>query len=426
MPEDAVLETPAGLETPAEETAVEEVEQPEGEATELGEETEGEEGTEEAAEEEADEEGTQEVIPDGRKMPDGLKKAIASLKATSPEAAKQIKGLYYSEQAYREVFAKPEEAVAAKTLIEEIGGTEGIQQIQAERQEWNEIDQAYAEGKKEFVTSLAESSPEAFLKTAPHVINEFASRAPEQYQYYANNVAYNTVLAEPGVQAGLQALSQLHAQLTEAPWAQQAIASVVNGIVGLKEKAAQFEQKRSSVDPEREKLQQEKSQFEQQRRGDFEGRVATNAENYLKEKMQPEIDRVIAGRKIDPEAMKGYQKMVNDEVARRLGDIPGFADKLEAHYRTGDQKKAEEYIQAQYNRILPEAAKVIAPFLRNIAPGKPKPGTPAAVGKTPSAGEVVLKEMPDNSAFDWSKTTVADVIQGHGILKNGKRASGWA
>lgn len=359
---------------------------------------------------------------DGRKMPDSLKKAIASLKATSPEAAKEIKGLFFSNQEYRNAFPKPADAIAAKTLIEEIGGQDGIQQIQAEREEWNQIDQGFAEGKKEFVTGLAEGNPEAFLKTAPHVINEFAARAPEQYGYYANTVSLNT-LANAGL--SIDALAGAYQRYADNPQAQAIIAEVHNALVGLKEKTTQFEQRR--MDPREEALKQRETEFDQKRRADFEGGVAEKAEKYLADKMQPEIDRVVAGRKIDPDAMKGYQKMVQDEVQRRLGEISGFADKLEALYRTGDQKKSVDYIQSQYNRILPEAAKVIAPFLRNITPGKVvKSGGKAEPGRVASAGEVVLKEMPARSAIDWSKTEVADVIQGHAYLTNGKKATGWA
>lgn len=426
MPEEAVLDAPAEVEAP-QEGAIEEVEQPEGESTELGTETEGDE-TPEGEEGTETEEPAEEVAADGRKMPDGLKKAIAALKPTSPEAAKQIKGLYYSEQAYRSAFAKPEDAVAAKTLIEEIGGAEGIQQITAERQEWNEIDQAFAEGKKEFVTSLAESSPEGFLKTAPHVINEFAARAPEQYAYYANNVAVNTLAAAGISISGLTAAYNKFGDGTgkETP-AQTIIAEVYEALNGLKQKATEFETKRNAVDPREQQLKQRETQFEEQRRADFEGRVADQAETYLKTKMQPEIDKILAGRKVDDVVMEDYRGKVKAEVERRMGEIPGFADKLEAHYRTGDAKKSVDYIKAQYDRIVNDSAKVITPFVKNIATGKPG-AKPAVNGitRTPSAGEVVLKEMPDNNAFDWNKTTVADVMQGFGVLKNGKKASGWA
>lgn len=409
-------------------------EQFEGESNELGETTEtegneegteGEEGAETEGESEGEVEPKEELTADGRKMPDSLKKAIAALKATSPEAAKEIKGLFFSNQEYRTVFPKPADAVAAKALIDEVGGQEGIQQIQEERQEWNQIDADFAEGKKEFVTSLAEGNPEGFLKTAPHVINEFATRAPEQYAYYANNVAINT-LAGAGI--SLDGLKQAYHAYKDKPEAQAIIAEVHNALAGLKEKATEFEQKRNSVDPEREKFKQEKTQFEQQRRADFETRVDDDAEKYLADKMKPEIDRVINGRKVDPEAMKGYQQMVQGKVMEKLAAIPGFKDKLEAFYRTGDQKKSIEYITSQYNRILPEAAKVIEPFLRNIGAGTklitPKNGV--APTTQASAGEIVLKEMPDWDKFDQTKTTVADVMQGFGVLKNGKKARGWA
>lgn len=369
---------------------------------------------------------TEEPAPtDGRKMPDGLKKAIASLKATNPEAAKQIKGLFWADQEYRAAFAKPADAVAAKNLIDEIGGQEGIQSIQAEREEWSQIDSAFAEGKPDFVKGLAEGNPEAFLKTAPHVINEFQARAPEQYQYYANNVAINT-LAATGIT--IPNLAAAYQSYKDNPQAQAIIAEVHNALAGLKEKATAFETKRNSVDPEREKLNQEKAQFESQRRANFESGVAEKAEKYRDEKIQPEINRIIGNRKIDEAAMKGYQKMVQDEVARMLGEVPGFEKNLDAHYRTGDAAKSEAYIKAQYNRILPIAAKVIEPFLKNIPAAKgPTPGAKTATpGKPAGAGEVVLKEMPDYSQIDFTKCTVADVMQGKAVLKSGKKATGWA
>lgn len=421
MFEETVVDAPAE-ESPVDETSVDET--PVDDAPEADDASADSEGIDDASEEEeAPEEAPVEEVPaDGRKMPDGLKKAIAGLKATSPEVAKQIKGLYYANEEFQKAFPTPADAITAKTIIEEIGGPEGIQEIQAEREEWGQIDRDFAEGKKEFVTSLADNNPEGFLKTAPHVINEFAQRAPDQYQYYANNVALNT-LSNSGLT--IDNLASAYHRYANNPEAQAIIAEVHNSLVGLKEKAAQFEQKR--MDPREEQLKQRETKFEQERRADFEGRVANDAETYLSTKMQPEIDRVIGGRKVDPEAMKGYQSMVKAEVEKRLGQIPGFADKLEAHYRTGDAKKSLDYVQKQYNRILPEAAKVIEPFLRNIAPAKAKAAAAAPVaGKSAAPGEITLREMPDYSQIDFNKCTVADVMQGNAVLKNGKKASGWA
>jgi hypothetical protein len=422
--ETAILETPE-IDTPELE-GTEEVEHSELPVPEVeGEEEPGEEDDLDTPDEAEEEDpNAPPPVADGRKMPDALKKAIAGIKATNPEAAKAIKGLYWSDQEYRSAFPKPADAVAAKTLIDEIGGQEGIQTITAEREEWSQIDRDFAEGKPEFVKGLAEGNPDAFLKTAPHVINEFATRAPEQYQYYANNVAVNT-LASAGI--SLDGLAQAFHKMAENPQAQAVIAEVHNALAGLKEKATQFEQKRT--DPREEALKQKETAFEQKRRADFEGSIASQAEKYLGDKMQPEIDRIVGTRKVDPEAMKGYQEMVQAKVMKMLGEIPNFENTLEAHYRTGDASKSVAYITSQYNRILPIAAKVIEPYLRNIAPSAARPvvnGKPAQAAKPAGAGEVVLKEMPEWDQIDYSKCTVADVMTGKAVLKNGKRASGWA
>jgi hypothetical protein len=429
MPDEMVMDTPAEVvdETPAESTELgEEAEPVEDETEEQGDETEGDDSEEESEGDE--EEPVEPAAQDGRKMPDGLKKAIAGIKATSPEVAKQIKGLYYSDQEYRSAFPTPLEAQAAKGLIEEIGGPEGIQEIAAEREEWRQVDADFAEGKKEFITKLAEGNPEAFLKTAPHVINEFASRAPEQYGYYTNRLTLNT-MANAGF--SLQNLRAAYeARKDSDPGAAGVIAEIYNAMHDMNQKAAEFEQKRT--DPREEQLKQREQEFETKRRADFETGVAGQAEKYLADKMKPEIDRIIGNRKIDPEAMKGYQDMVKAKVNELLAAVPGIEDKLEAYYRTGDASKSIAYIQSQYQRLLPQAAKVIEPFLRNIQASAQKAATKQTGTRQASSepGTVTLKEMPEWHQLDpaWRARpeSTAELMEGRAVLANGKKATGWA
>lgn len=427
MPEDALLEAPAiddaALGNTGEDDQTIDATPVDGETVEG--EVEPEESQDSSEEEEQQATPGIDDAPDGRKMPDALKKDFAALRAVNSEAAKKMKEIYWKGQEYGSVFPLPADAIAAKQFIDEIGGQDGYKELQAEREEWGNLDKAYAEAPADFVKSIAENNPDAFLKVAPQAINEWAQRAPGQYAYYANTVTLNS-LANAGI--SVEGLASAYSRYADNPQAQAIIAEVHNSLLGMKEKTSQFEQKRSSVDPERTKLQEERSRFETERRGAFENGVASRAETYLTEKLQPAMDRVINGRKIDPDALKGYQKMVKDEVMSRLAAIPGFADKLEAHYRTGNAEDSVKYVQTQYDRILPEAAKVIAPFLRDIKPGVKAPTTAAGIpgAKPAAAGEVTLREMPDHSQIDFNKCTVADVMQGKAVLKNGKRASGWA
>lgn len=427
MPEEsAVLDAPA--EIPAESTdlgeALEQQDAPEEPAEDPVEDS--EQADDEADSESPDDEEApaEPVAPDGRKMPDSLKKGLAALKAVNPEAAKELRGLYFANQEYRSIYPTVAEAVQAKTLIEEIGGTEGVQQIAAEREEWGTLDQQYADGSKDFVTSIAEANPEAFLKVGPHVINEWATRAPEQYQYYAQSLTVN-MLKNAHVP---EQLSAAYHAAADNPALQAQIAGVYNSIVDMHEKSQQFAQKQQSVDPERQKFTQEKQQFEQQRRASFEEGILSQTKTYLAGKMDAAIKIVAANRTIDSEALPHYQQMINTEIERRLAQIPGFEAKLEAFYRTGNAAESAKYIQAQYDRILPDAAKVIAPLVRNLgpAPVAKKPAAAPVQGKPAVRSEVTLRDMPEWKDIDFSKCTTADVANGWAILKSGRKASGWA
>lgn len=431
--DEMVMDTP---EIEAPETGAEEVEQPDTDVeSEVeqpdeeveGEETEGDEPSED--EEEAEAKEGEQTQPDGRKMPDREKKAFKALKLIDPESAKVMKGIYYAEQEYRQTFPTPMEAQAAKGLIEEIGGPEGIQEIAAEREEWQQVDRDFSEGKPEFVKSLAEGNPEAFLKTAPHVINEFASRAPEQYQYYSNRLTLNT-MANAGF--SLQNLRTAYEARKESdPGAAAVIAEIYNSMYDMNQKAAEFEQKRT--DPREEQLKQDREKFETERRAAQEQTMSIQTDKYLEEKMQPEIDRIVGNRKVSEATMNDYREKVKAQVQKMMAKIPDIEKKVEAWYQSGDNAKFLNYIQSHYNRIIPDATKIIDQYVRDIPQSAQKtPAKQGTVAKSqPSeAGTIKLKEMPDWHELDptWSSTieATAMLMEGKAKLKNGRWATGWA
>ena len=420
MPVDEMIAEEPVVETEASEPVEEAADIP-AEADTAGEAEPAEEQEEEQGEE-TEEEGTEEAIQDGRKLPDAIKKGLSQLQKLNSPVAKELRRAYMQEQQYKSTFPTPQEAIQAKGFIEQIGGPEGLQELQAEREEWQEIDQSFAEGKPEFVQGLAASNPEAFQKIAPQVINTFAEKFPSEYRAYQDIVAANVVMSIPNIEPALNDLVELHKQLGEYPQFQRAIANVVNGIVGLNDKKTEAQTKR--VDPREEQFKQKETQFEQQRRGDFEGQVYNEATSYLQKAMQPEIDRIVAGRKVSEATMKDYQAKVASAVAEALAKVPGFEKQLEANYRTGDRARSVKYITDTYNRILPEAAKVIDPYVRDIPAAAPAKGASATRGATRTASEpgvVMLKEMPDPKELMQTPTMTRDMMLGHGTLKNGKK-----
>lgn len=389
-----------------------------------GEESEGDEGSEEEPAEEEEEKPVEVAPADGRKMPDALKKGLAALKSSNPEAAKLIRAQFFQNADYKAAFPTPADAVALKNQWDEIGGADGVAMIQEERQEWAAVDQAVAEGR---AADLLKDNPELLTKNAVGVVNEWAKTAPEQYGYYQNLVTANK-LESLGLQSGL---AELHAYLKDAdPAAAKYVAGLHDKIVDVREKAMQYEQKRT--DPREEALKQKESAFEEKRRADFETSVATEAESYRDKAIEKAITGLLNGRKAEPDQMKHYVKLVREEVGERLGKIPNFDAQLEAQYRTGNRQASVEWINKQYDRILTsgKAADVIAPLLRNINPQKtntqkPANGTKPASKGTGEPGTVTMRDWPDHNQIDWNKTTSADYAQGKAILTNGKRASGW-
>lgn len=392
-----------------------------------GEESEGEEESEEDSEPE-EEEKPAEVVQTGRNMPDALKKGLAALKGSNPEAAKLIRAQFFQNQDYKALFPTPAEAAALKTQFEDIGGLEGIKQIEEERQEWAAIDAAVAEGK---AADLLKDDPELLTKNAVGVVNEWAKTAPEQYGYYQNLVTANKI-ESLGLQSGLSSAYDYITNTDPANLDPKALAAHIanlhDKIVDVREQAMKYEQKRT--DPREEALKQKESAFEEKRRADFESSVATEALSYRDKVIDKAIEGLLNGRKADDAQMKHYRKLVSEEVGERLAKIPGFEAQLEAQYRTGNRAEAVSWLNKQFDRIINggKAADVISPLLRNINPQKT--AVKSAGGKSASKtsndpGSVVLNDWPDHDTIDWSRTTSADVAQGKAILLNGKRASGW-
>lgn len=386
---------------------------------------EGEESEEPEGEQE--EQQQQSAAQDGRTLPGPLKAAISAVKQSNPEGAKMIRATYFENQQFKQNFATPAEAATIKATLEEIGGTEGIQQIQQEREEWAEVDRAVEEGR---AAELLKDNPELLTKNAVGVVNEWAKTAPEQYGYYQNLVAANK-MESLGLQGGL---AQLHAYFKDTPpeqWDPKGILGFIGGlhdkIVDVREQAAQYEQKRT--DPAKEQLERDRAQFEDQRRADFEGQVASEAETYLSGAVDKAIDTLLNGRKVDDDARAIFRKEVTSEVWKKLGATQGFERQLEALYRTGDRAKSVAWIKQQYDRILGpgKAADVIAPLLRNINPQRTttqgnKPAQKETQRSSSEPGVVNLREMPDWDQVNWSKTTTADYAMGKAVLTNGKQA----
>jgi hypothetical protein len=402
---------------------------------------------EETSEEEQPAEEVEPPSPDGRKLPDDVKKAIKAIQATNPNAAGKIRDGLFELQAIKAVFPTVGDAATAKEFIESVGGPEGLQSLRSDLDAWQAIDQAYAEGSPDFVKGVAESNPEAFAKMVPNAVNLWAEKNPDLYGIYANSVAVNTLMGQPGVEAGLGTLQELHNLLANPEWMQQsgpaavpfiqrAIASVINGVVGLRERASELQQKQQQKpDPKIQQFEQQKQQWEQKVQQEFEADLTSKRDAYILDKAKPWIEQATAGLNL-PEGFRDIidEKLPAEVISRlaKLGDFDQRLDSLEktrngkdalAHYQRGIDKiiqAATETVTKRYTRGATPAAASQKPPVVSAKPVVPLPVAKATVRST---GPLQLKSPPDMGQIDRAKTPNTDFLLGRAVLKDGRQVT---
>ena len=303
-------------------------------------------------------------------------------------------------------------------FVSEIGGREFVEQAKTEISEWNALDQAFTEGKPDFVKQIAQGDPEAFEKMVPFAIQELASVAPEQYQHIMARVMVNT-FDGVGLTNALRGLLQ-----TAGEGAKAHVQEIIDWVESFRQTASKIPEKK--IDPERQKFDQERQQFAQKQ-----------AEMLVKSVDADSIrhrDSVIA-REIKPfgdwDTMDGDRKgavaaWISQRIGKQLQADKGFLNRRDTLIANGDREGLAKLEQSKLDelvpKLVPSAAKV---FGVTKAAGKtqekPKPGVVTAKPK----GVTILSKAPSADQIDRFKTKPEDIFKNQAVLKNGTRVQ-WA
>jgi hypothetical protein len=130
---------------------------------------------------------------DGRKQPDGLKKRIASLRSqadaeTDPVAkaailadAKELNNKVGKVGAYEQLYPTVREARESKTLIDSLGGRDGLIKQQETIARVQQIDNELQSGNPAAIEALWKEAPEGMVKLAPMIFDRLAKDNPAEY-----------------------------------------------------------------------------------------------------------------------------------------------------------------------------------------------------------------------------------------------------
>jgi len=390
-----------------------------------GESAEGAEGEGEAGEGAEESDGS-EFETDGRKIDDKTRKALAALKKVDPDSAKVAAEAYFRADAYKKVFPTVHEARGAKATIESLGGQEGIQAIQTEVSDYrNEITQ-FAKGDAALIQNLWDANPEGVELSTAASIEMIGSKDPEMF----DRVIAPAMVARLEKAGLYDALPKLAALIKDGK-GQAAydllldVSKFFDNAKALKTKQIEL---KSKENPERAKLDQERSDFEKQKTQEYEGRIASNANTLNNKAMSKVVESFFKEMKLPQEGRRDFTQSLQSRVWAAMKADKPFQMQARAIQKKGDASETAEFIAEKFQELLPG---IFRTYRNSLYPNyaRIKKTIPAADGAekkvngAPPAKNIAVAQgmRPKHSDVDWDKTSTIDWIQGKATLVNGKK-----
>ena len=436
-----VTETPVGIPeaTPGGEEPAEGA--PEGEIAE---------GEEPAPEGEGEPEADEDF--DGRNIDDRTRKALAKLKKIDPVATKELANTYHrTQRIIRDTGSKTlSEAVnkvaANVAVIESLGGHEGIQNLQSEVNDYRTEITQFAEGDPALPAQLYESNPDGLVNSVSASIDLLATKDVERFKT-AVRPAVVARLKQAGLMSTVQSIAQLiiDGKGQEAYDLVQKVGNWVQNEESLQKKTVDA---RAEKNPEREKLDNDRKQFNQEKAQAYDQRIGTDVNQLNNESMKLVVEPFFKEIKlIDPRGRRKFVQAVQADIWEAMRLDKTFQLQANAIKNKGDAKETAEFLNQKFAELLPthfrlnrnalypayKPAKKVVPITKangtnsgaatNGAPPPPKPAAaPVTNGSMIRLAAGQRPRFDDVSwASDGGKTTDVDWIRGYATLKNGKR-----
>ena len=293
---------------------------------------------------------------------EAVKKALEKLRESDPETAKLLRKEFFKQdqdiRGYRESFRTPAEAVAARDLIESVGGETGITEMQGEVKEYATELSKMAEGDTSVVDDLARDFPKGLVRLAPHALARLKQIDPATY---AQRVAAPGTVDVLNMTAGsLGGSTPLHAidRLIEliADGKQEA----ANGMAkALKQWAADVqayartaETRRMELDdddPAKKALDTERAELHTEKQRIFTSQVSTAIMARLNRVVEQHLGPYLKKAKLTPQQRKSTNNAVRNRITKMLEKEPAYQRPFKAALEKGDVRAIERLVGSWAN-----------------------------------------------------------------------------
>jgi hypothetical protein len=366
-------------------------------------------------------------LGDGRTVPSKWKKLFDQ--AAKAGLGKEAKQLYFAQQRLAKVIpGGVNAAIQLAKDVEEIGGVDGIRQLQDDIAVYQQDAEAFESNPAQWVETGFQENPDAALKSFAHSLDYVAEHHPEHYDHLMAKVIVND-LSNLDVRAMYTALKSLKDNPEAQKLAQQ-LAEYYNSRLETSNKVPE-----KKIDAAAKKLTEREKAIEKREMETRYSDVNRDAFPALK----ASVNKVLAAEakkigidlaKLSKEYPGEWRDALNDIHKRVMqGAIKDtrFIDKYFALVKANDLKRALKAINEKHDQLVPDAVRA-ALAERGLFRGKKKPNATSDKGNQNSGGSgnatqgwLKVSKRPENSAINWSKTTQAMQLDGKYILKDGKK-----
>lgn len=382
--------------------------------------------------EQTDGAAAKEAQSDGRMLSPDVRAHLSELKATNPALAGKIRDAFGQAQAIRKEFPGGlSEARSAKQLAEQIGGADGVKEIQSRLGEIEELDRLWDAKDPRAVDSMVEDYPEQFAALMPHALGQWQRSDPDGFNRNACGIVAATFQAanDDGVSAlnlmwmADQALASGNNEQAKAivsdllTWA-RSFARAANAPPKAK---AQTESNGSEAETLRQQLRDQKASA-------FNQAVGTAVETYTDSRIESALAPYIKGKALTPGQRSTLNQRVINLVGARLQKDGSFTNGLRQYTEAGDQSGLVAMSKAKIDALLPGAAKDAYRWLFGGSAPQKTPAKAAAQAATnaTAAGSaqkpwIKVSSPPRPSDVDAGRTSFEMKMKSSAILHDGRR-----
>jgi hypothetical protein len=360
------------------------------------------------------------ISEDGKRLDDKAKATLEQIKATDPALAKALRDALFDQDRIRRALPGGlKEVNELRQTIEQLGGPEGIQGIQAEVKGWNDFDQNYMAGDPkalEFMLSSPESQ-QAFMKLAPMAFNKFEELNPEGYASYVCSRIIGDAQSNdiPICMKAIQFyISQGNMEGVTGEF--NKINAWLNGIEATAKRPPAIPQAQQVDNSKIKELETQNSELV---RNQWKGESAQEQNQIY----SSELNRLLAGRKVTDAQREDILLRVQTKLGLRIKDQEKT---LNQYFAVKDKNGFLKFASSFSKKHIPE---LLREAVDRYVPQKPGP----KVQQVPQNGKPITPPLgqasngfqpstrPERDQIDWGATTHSMMMNRQAVLIGGKK-----